>query len=162
MPTGRPDWWKQQYSTVEKFPATYVDTGYVTQTTTIPPGQSEAIIVRANPGFVFTVVGLMLLVEPPPGATAGTHSFEVQGEGSGITLLKGVSTYAAGVKYAYGYWLEANSAQYPPSDAAQAVVVKGFKFDQDTGIIFIYKNNTDADQTNERIYALTAESLKRV
>jgi len=129
-----------------------------TQTDTVSVGGSEVVEVYAPTGSVYNVKAIAMRCQPPDGAADGDHRMYISTSG-GQRVLWGNSKFDNQIRYQYSVWLDANKSQYPNTEAAQALAEKGLKATEIKPIQFNYSNNTDVDQTNERVYNLLIEQV---
>ncbi len=131
-----------------------------TQTGNVSPGSSVSTEIYAPTGYIYEILFLRLQCSPPSGASTGTHSFFVSDTSYLSGILEGESTYDTELRYEYGYWMSANSYQYPTQEISQVMVLKGIYVDADTGLRIRYKNDTDVTQTNNRGIILCVRKIK--
>jgi len=122
----------------------------VDQTTTVASGTSEIVTITPPTGRIWRLMGIWIHVDPPPGATSGTHTFGISAQYMGLSHADWPYTSKAGFfKY---YWRYSPSAQEPPTNDLVLHGLFRMIFTKENWFKFGYINNTDADQTNARTY----------
>ena len=120
----------------------------------------EGTNIHAPANTIWTILALDLGVNPVAGSASGTHDFNVLSESNSINLLRGSSVYNSSVRYGYGYWESADSAQQPVDEITQRMVMVGLVIDDTDGLRVTYNNLTNANQTANRNIRLWVKEEK--
>jgi len=134
----------------------------LTDTSEVAAGSDVTTTVYAPEDYIYELLYLGLQVNPPAGATTGTHGFRIEVTPIVLKVLNGSSTYDTQVRYDYGYWYSANNSQFPTTEIAQLMAPRGLRIDENTPLKIVYYNMTDAVQTNTRFIYLWVRKIKVV
>jgi hypothetical protein len=130
------------------------------QTGTIPAGDQETVTLKAPSGSIFEVLGGLLDADLVGSGATGSHRLLVQSETGFITFLEGKSTGDTNLEYQSGHWRTATTQALPQSPGDQTAAIRGIRIDSTSGLNFRYKNNTDGDQTNTRVYRIMVRQIQ--
>ena len=120
--------------------------------TNVAPGSSVMIEVIPPTGRTWTIQALQTAIEPPTGATSGTHVLHTYLAGQQIMLGSFRGTYTDRVSYVAGRVIkDANLSPlvdqvYPSNPEALAKFLVGLKISASVSLRFQYTNNTDVVQ----------------
>jgi len=132
---------------------------YLDTNTTVLSGQIETIIVEPPNGKVGVVQGFSFLVQPPTGATTGSHNVFMYLYGmssDNIVTLK--QTYDGILQSRPRYPWQYSSIEPSTVEAYQKSLI-GTPFTKDNYLYIHYQNSTDVDQTNARTIRLLYEEF---
>lgn len=130
----------------------YVD---ISSSTTVAAGASETIMIQPPEGKIWRLKGIFCDVNPPDGATAGTHSLDMYYSKVGLTHLVVTQNYNKALLLRIA---PRSYSSISPSDSAVfTTLVLNTVISNSTTLIIRYKNNTDAEQTNIRLLKLILE-----
>lgn len=119
-----------------------------TPTDIIPPG-FEVVIFTPPEGKIWEMLSCNFAASAIPGATIGTHEFEVIVSNMGYLL--GSSGYNKDLAYGAGEWELATVFALPSDKVSQLEILKTIKIDADKPLTIRYDNSTNANQTIPRI-----------
>jgi hypothetical protein len=123
---------------------------------TISAGGSETVEVYAPVGSIYNVKLARVYCIAPSG-TSGNHSFKIQSVGNSMTAIYGESTSGSELNFNYSQWVAADSTQQPSDSAAQALQEKKLMATENNPITTTYNNDSDGEQTNNRVYRFVVE-----
>jgi hypothetical protein len=124
------------------------------QTATVSSSGSQTTTVTAPSGTVLTVVGLQVVIDPPPGATTGNHTIQVKGPNEAVSYLLARSTFDQDILINNSVIATANDFVRPGSPVVQSQTIRSIRADDTDGISLVYDNDTDVDQTERRTIRL--------
>lgn len=118
-------------------------------TTTINSGLFELNTYTPPIGKIWEITQLYLKANPLPGGASGTHNFKLKtGAGYGLT---GVSIFSSELVWDYNMWVVADSYQRPSTETASVLALRSLVYDNDNPLKIDYYNNTDVNQTVQRL-----------
>lgn len=137
-----------------------VDQIDASSSTTVSASQGENVIVRPPSGTIYDLLALRLTAEPPAGSSSGNHSITLRSEDLFIGAVDLESFHSDPLEYTSSEIIDASANQVPSSSAAQAQAVRGLRADNSSGFLIRYFNDTDADQTQNRIIRLWVREIQ--
>lgn len=111
-------------------------------------GGGEITEIYAPTGAVYQVTNAFLRGKAIGSATSGRHEIIVKSAGSNVMV--GGSVYNSVVEWDQGYWSTADERQYPPNEVVALQLMHNLRATENRPLGIVYKNNTDATQTQER------------
>jgi len=130
------------------------------QSTTLPSGGSETIIVRPPTGFVYELLDLSIFIRDVAPASSGTHEFIVSSEAERIDFLKSDGDHTKDLGYRINGLIGGVSVNEPDNTTAQLIAPQGKRADETRGFLIKTFNRTDADQTDTRQYRLWVRQIQ--
>lgn len=127
----------------------------LTQTGSVASGGSESVDVFAPSGSMYTLDHMRVLVRADATATTGSHDVSVTPLNK-LRALYGASTYNVDLAFGEGNWNSADSGQRPSGAEAQQRQMHHISGDENNPIRFVYDNESDAAQDNDREYEILA------
>jgi hypothetical protein len=121
-----------------------------TQTTTVPAGSTEITDVNAPSGTLINVSNLDILVQPPSGASSGSHRIVVQGPDGSTRYILAQSSFDTQIRLFGNTITTGDDTQTPGTAATQQANILALAMDDTNSIKLRYDNFTDVDQTNDR------------
>lgn len=119
-------------------------------TSNIPAGGELVDIVRPPTGFIYELISLRFVAQPPSGSTTGVHRVTVRPEGAFMFSLLAESNHNDRLALGASAIQQGTSRQSPSSPSAQVQALRGLRAGPATGFKLLYKNATDAAQANTR------------
>jgi len=130
------------------------------QTTDLPAGDREVVIVRPPAGFVYELLGLRFLVRDIPAATTGSQEVQVQSEAERIGILAVKGSQSDNLNYT-AEGLSGGTVFADPADTtSQILAPRGLRADENRGFRFRTFNRTDADNSVPRQYRLWVRQIQ--
>jgi hypothetical protein len=142
-----------EISTQRTESVTTVDTA---QTSTVSPGTESDTVITAPSGTVLEVLGMRVKVGNPGGATTGFHDIQFRSSTRLHIYLLARSGPGTNIRINRGIILKADDVQEPSTEIAQLTAIRSIRIDDTNGLTIRYKNETDADQTDDRQIQLVA------
>lgn len=128
----------------------------ITDNTTVSAGQTKLFTIRAPAGKIWYLTNMRIRAPAIGSATTGGHNFNVRSEGAVIDVTAAKSSYNNAVEFNNSDWTSADKWKDPSGQHAMAAI-NTFVIDDSSGIEFRYNNDTDASQTNSRMFRLMVE-----
>lgn len=129
------------------------------QDTNLAAGESETILVKPPHGYVYDLIAWRFSTNTPENSTEGTHEIELRSETATVRVMKGVSSHDNHLVYRNGGW-SFTSSESPSTEAATIQMLRGLRADANNGFSFVYRNDTDVEQTNGRSIRLWVRKLQ--
>jgi len=120
------------------------------QTSTVSSGGSAQTTVTAPTGTVLEILGLQIIIDPPPGASTGDHIFFIRGPNLEVRYLACRSGFSTAIEIKDNRIFTADQTQEPSTEGGQRGQIRSIRCDDTNGVVFKYTNRTDVDQTNDR------------
>lgn len=146
-------------TSVKTVPSESVEFINAVQTGSVASGTEEVVTIQPPAGFLYELLLIRATVSSDADATSGKHKLMSYSETESIRLFKGESNYNTPLRFKYDVWQDADISKMPSTEAAQSVVLKEKRIDENNGIIIRYKNETDAAQENDRFYTLWVRKI---
>jgi hypothetical protein len=121
-----------------------------TQTTTVLAGDNEETDIDAPSGTLIDVSNFEFVVEPPSGASSGTHRILIRGPSRNNLYILAESNFDTRIQVVTNTISTADTSRLPGTAAAQQANILALAMDDTNSINLRYDNSTDVDQTNER------------
>lgn len=129
-----------------------------TQSDSVAAGNTETVEIYAPSGSIYEVNNLKTQAPAPGSATTGDHQISMKSQG--VPRLFGKANYNSALKFEYYQWELADQRGEPPSGTPSVTAVTDAWADENNPITFIYQNNTDASNSNDRMYALAIKEVE--
>lgn len=129
---------------------------------TIPVAPSSAISIDYYPpeGKTGKNTQLTLWSNSIPGATSGTHYFSVASN-VGQLFMYGESVYSTHLRFAYGFWLNADVLTYPTDQVSATIMSTNLKFSDDKPLALTYFNASDGSQAAAVYFSIDYEEVSK-
>lgn len=147
-------------SKIGMMPSESVEFVDASQTSNVNSGTDNLTTIRSSSGYLYDILGLLILVSAPYNGSSGTHSVTVKSETEHIKILEGKSAYDSNIYYRFGHWAEADSNQDPANEITQMEVIRGLRIDSSNGLKIRYSNDTDVTAGGTRKYTLWVRKIR--
>lgn len=118
------------------------------ESTVVGAGATRNVTVTAPAGQLGTVLGMFLTAGGPPGATTGTHQYQLK-SGS-VEFMLGRGAFGSTIRFRRHHWENADSVQLPSGADAQGQILTNIQFSESQPLTIEYINSTDQPTSGTR------------
>jgi len=137
----------------------YIFTDFVIadSTTTVSASGNERIEILAPSGYIYEITNGIIKIEPISGATEGEQRCNLMALGQ-FTVTYGRSTYNKQLYFIASHWIKADIEALPTDNQLNAF--QSLVADEDSPLVIQYYNDTNAEQTQTRMYRFMVKKVK--
>lgn len=123
-------------------------------------GLSEIVTITPTVGYMAKIVSLYFLASAPTGGSTGTHQVELYfGSSRNQKIFRARSVFGSSVLISSNTFITADSYKEPSADAELNNNLINTYFDNENPLKLYYQNQTDVDQTADRVIRIVVKEV---